>query len=82
MAFCDASERAYLIDIEKLTGVRLTVVVNGVVDMPARGREAGGFPTRPSGAPQKKRRRGGQNNTRREVRASDKGNFGQVTAVS
>ena len=84
VAFCDASERAYLIDIEKLTGVRLTVVVNGVVDMPARGREAGGFPTRPSGAPQKKRRRrrGGQNNSRREVRASDKGNFGQVPAVS
>ena len=36
MAFCDASERAYLMDIEKLTGVRLTVVGNGVVDMPAR----------------------------------------------
>lgn len=84
VAFCDASERAYLMNIEKLTGVRLTAVGNGVVDMPARGREAGGFPIRPSGAPQKKRRRrrGGQNNTRREVRASDKGNFGQVTAVS
>ena len=84
VAFCDASERAYLMDIEKLTGVRLTVVGNGVVDMRARGRKAGGFLTRPSGAPQKKRRRrrGGQNNTRREVRASDKGNFGQVTAVS
>ena len=84
MAFCDASERSYLRDIEKLTGVRLTVVGDGVVDMPARGREAGGLSPRLSGTPQKKRRRqrGGQNSSRREARAFAEGNFGRVPVVN
>ena len=84
VAFCDASERAYLRDIEKLTGIRLTVVGGGVVDMSTRGREAGGLPSTPSGAPQKKRRRRrrGQNSSLREARAPAEPNFGRVPAVS
>lgn len=85
VAFCDASERAYLRDIEKLTGVRLTVVGDGVINMPEGGKEAGGSPPRPSGAvPQKKRRRrrGAQNSSRRESRSPAEDNFSRVPAVS
>lgn len=66
VAFCDASEGAYLRDIEKLTGVRLTVVGDGLVDMPARDGETGGLSPKPDarGSQKKRRRRrGGQNSS-------------------
>ena len=69
------SEGAYLRDIEKLTGVRLTVVEDGLVDMPLRDGETSGLPPKPGarGSQKKRRRRrGGQNSSLGEARAAAK----------